>query len=317
VAEKDGSTVNLKNKRVMVTGGSGFLGLHIVSKLNEQGARVFAPPSDRCDLRTLVGIRRALDICRPDIVIHAAAKAGGIGLNQARPAELFYDNAIMGIQLIEEAHKFRVEKFVTIGTVCEYPKRTLTPFREESIWSGYPEETNAAYGLAKKMLLVQGQAYRQQYGFNVIHLLPVNLYGPGDNFHPESSHVIPALIRKISDAKRCNSSTVSVWGDGTATREFLYVEDAAEAVVLATKNYNHETPANIGSGQEVTIKTLAIMIADKIGYEGALVFDSSKPNGQLRRQLDISRALNWFGFRAKTEFETGLDKTIKWYLENQ
>jgi GDP-L-fucose synthase len=306
----------MKNKRIMVTGGNGFLGRRIVKQLVDENADVFIPYSDKYDLRNLSAIRAALDDFRPEIVIHAAATAGGIGLNQARPADLFYNNAIMGIQLMDSAYKRGVEKFVQIGTVCEYPQFPPIPFREEDIWDGYPEPTNAPYGLAKKMLLVQGQAYRQQYGFNVIHLLPVNLYGPADNFNPNSSHVIPALIAKIASAKRNNFSQVNIWGSGLASREFLHVDDAARAIVLATKEYNEGEPVNIGSGKSITIEALSALIAGKIGYEGRLIFDTSKPDGQWRRQLDVSKALKLFNFIAEKDFDSGLEETIAWYKEN-
>jgi len=252
---------------------------------------------------------------RPDIVVHAAAHCGGIGLNKAKPGELFYDNMMMGLLLMEEGRKCGVEKFVQIGTVCEYPKFTKVPFEESEIWNGYPEETNAPYGIAKKALLVQGQAYRQQYGFNVIHLLPVNLYGPGDNFNPESSHVIPALIKKIANAKEMNEATVSIWGSGNASREFLYVDDAARAVVKAVELYNEAGPVNIGSGSCVTISELASTIARLIGYEGKFVFDTSMPDGQPRRNLAVNLAKEKFGFEATTGLEIGLDKTIRWWYD--
>jgi len=307
--------MNLKDKRVMVTGGSGFLGRQIVEQLQRVGADVYIPFSSVYNLKTKEGIISALYNLRPEIIIHAAATAGGIGLNQARPAELFFDNAIMGIQLIDEAYQYGVKKFVTVGTVCEYPKFTPAPFREIDLWSGYPEETNAAYGLAKKMLLVQGQAYRRQYDFNIIHLLPVNLYGPGDNFNKWSGHVIPALIMKISEAKKAGKDVVNIWGDGSASREFLYVEDAAKAVVLATQHYDFDAPINIGSGIEISINHLASLLALKLDYSGELVFDDSMPNGQPRRQLDTSRAEKHFGFKATTDFGVGLDRTITWYKE--
>ena len=310
--------MNFKEKKILVTGGAGFLGSFVVKKLLERGLpkeNIFIPRSKQYDLRNR-------DECffvteGENIVIHLAGKVGGIGFNRERPGELFYDNLTMGVQMMEAARQNGVEKFVAIGTICAYPKFTPVPFKEDDLWSGYPEETNAPYGLAKKMLLVQAQAYRQQYGFNAIYLLPVNLYGPGDNFSPESSHVIPALIKKIFDAKKENKDFVEVWGTGKATREFFYVEDAAEGIVLATENYDKPEPVNLGSGMEISIKDLVELICKIMGFNGKIRWDESKPDGQPRRMLDISRAEKEFGFKAKTDFETGLKRTIEWYLKNQ
>ncbi|MDT7889302.1 MAG: GDP-L-fucose synthase [Desulfurococcales archaeon] len=303
------------NKKILVTGGAGFLGSHVVRKLVlERGVdpnNIRIPRSKDMDLRVWENCLRAVkDI---DIVIHLAARVGGIGYNMRYPATLFYDNAIMGIQLMEAARREGVEKFVVIGTVCAYPKFTPVPFKEEDLWNGYPEETNAPYGLAKKMLLVQAQAYRKQYGFNAIYLLPANLYGPGDNFDPETSHVIPALIRKIFEAKIRRENKVIAWGTGNASREFLYVEDAAEGIILATEKYNKPDPVNLGSGEEITIRELARLIADLIGFKGEIIWDTSKPDGQPRRRLDVRKAKEEFGFEAKTDLRTGLIKTIEWY----
>jgi GDP-L-fucose synthase len=303
------------NKKILVTGGAGFLGSHVVRKLIlERGVdpnNIRIPRSKDMDLRVWENCVRAVkDI---DIVIHLAARVGGIGYNMKYPATLFYDNAIMGIQLMEAARREGVEKFVVIGTVCAYPKFTPVPFKEEDLWNGYPEETNAPYGLAKKMLLVQAQAYRKQYGFNAIYLLPANLYGPGDNFDPETSHVIPALIRKIFEAKIRGENKVIAWGTGNASREFLYVEDAAEGIILATEKYNKPDPVNLGSGEEITIRELARLIADLIGFKGEIIWDTSKPDGQPRRRLDVRKAKEEFGFEAKTDLRTGLIKTIEWY----
>lgn len=303
-----------EERRVCVTGGAGFLGSHIVEKLKARGAReIFVPHIEDYNLVQKESILQVLDEAKPDIIIHLAANVGGIGANRAHPAEFFYDNLMMGIQLIHESWKSGVEKFVAIGTVCAYPKFTPVPFREEDLWNGYPEETNAPYGLAKKMMLVQSQAYRQQYGFNSIFLIPVNLYGPGDNFNLETSHVIPALIRKSIEAQELGNSTIEVWGDGSPTREFLYVEDAAEGILLAAEHYQLSDPVNLGSGHEVSIKHLAELIAEITGFEGDLVWDTTKPNGQPRRALDVSRAADLFGFRAKMQFDEGLRKTVDWY----
>ncbi len=302
------------SKSVMVTGGAGFLGSHVVAELRRRGAtRVFVPRSAEYDLRREADIRRALQRSEPDIVIHLAAVVGGIGANRREPGRFFYDNAIMGIQLMEQARLAGVRKFVSVGTVCAYPKHTPVPFREEDLWNGYPEETNAPYGLAKKMLLVQGQAYRQQYGFNAIYLLPVNLYGPGDSFDPERSHVIPALIRKFLEAKERGLREVVAWGTGQASREFLYVEDAAEGIVLAAERYDGAEPVNLGSGREITIRELASVIARLVGFSGEIRWDPSQPDGQPRRRLDTSRAKARFGFEARTPFEEGLRRTISWY----
>ncbi len=307
-----------QSRRVCVTGGAGFLGSFVTEKLRQRGAHdIFIPRYPEYDLVQPQDVERLLDDSRPDVIIHLAAHVGGIGANRLHPAEFFYDNLMMGVQLMHQAWKRGVEKFVAIGTVCAYPKYTPVPFREEDLWNGYPEETNAPYGLAKKMLLVQAQAYRQQYGFNAIFLLPVNLYGPRDNFDLESSHVIPALIRKCIEAQESGQKTVEVWGDGSPTREFLYVEDAAEGILLATERYNGAEPVNLGSGFEISIRDLAELIRRLTGFEGDLVWDASKPNGQPRRALDISRAEKYFGFRARTNFEEGLRRTIEWYRQNR
>ncbi|MHB8647728.1 MAG: GDP-L-fucose synthase family protein [Thermomicrobiales bacterium] len=302
---------------VLVTGGNGFLGRHVVRNLRERGAaQLFAPRGREYDLREKEAICRVLDVAKPAIVIHLAAVVGGIGANQANPGRFFYDNAIMGIQLMEQARLAGVEKFVTVGTICSYPKETPVPFQEDNLWCGYPEETNAPYGLAKKMLLVQGQAYRAQYGFNVIHLLPVNLYGPGDNFDPASSHVIPALIKKCADARERGDDHIVAWGTGAASREFLYVEDAADGIILAAERYDHAAPINLGTGSEITIRDLTTLIAELTGYTGTIRWDRSKPDGQPRRRLDVSRAAA-FGFRATTDFRDGLERTIAWYRAQQ
>lgn len=304
-----------KNKKICVTGGAGFLGTHLVCKLKERGARdIFIPRSKTLDLRDPKNCQKA--VSGRDIVIHLAAVVGGIGFNRENPGKMFYDNILMGTHLMEESRKAGVEKFVSIGTVCSYPKFTPVPFKEKDFWNGYPEETNASYGLAKKMLLVQGQAYRRQYGFNAIFLIPVNLYGPGDKFDPSVSHVIPALIRKIFDAQKRGEDKIIVWGTGKATREFLYVEDAAEAIALATEKYNKPEPVNIGAGFEVSIKDLVKLVCELSGFKGKIIWDKTKPDGQPRRCLDISRAYKEFGFRAKTPFRQGLEKTIKWYKKN-
>jgi len=301
-------------RRVMVTGGGGFLGRAVVARLAAQSAHdVFVPRSAQYDLRTADGVRRAIEDGRPELVIHLAAVVGGIGANRENPGRFFYENAIMGIQLLEQARLASVAKFVTIGTVCAYPKFTPVPFHEDDLWSGYPEETNAPYGLAKKMLLVQGQAYREQYGFDAIYLIPVNLYGPGDNFDPRSSHVIPALIKKCVDAREAGLPEIEVWGTGAASREFLYVDDAAEAIVLAAERYDGPDPVNLGVGAEITVRELVELIARLTGFRGALRWDASKPDGQPRRALDTSRARELFGFRAGTPFEVGLRRTIEWY----
>lgn len=301
-------------KRVVVTGGGGFLGQHIVSRLRAAGCvEVFAPRQVDYDLREISNIRRLYDDTRPNLVIHAAGVVGGIGVNQARPGEFFYDNLMMGVQLLHAAWQTKVEKFVALGTVCAYPKFTPVPFHEDALWDGYPEETNAPYGLAKKMLLVQSQAYRQQYGYNSTFLLPVNLYGPGDNFDPASSHVIPALIKKCLEAQERGLEEITVWGDGSPTREFLYVEDAAEAIVLAAERYDRSEPVNIGSAFEISIKDLVQAVAEATGFAGRIVWDITRPNGQPRRKLDVQRAEQEFGFRAKTTFPEGLRRTVAWY----
>jgi len=308
--------IELSTKRITITGGKGFLGTHLVRKFREERGckNIFIADLPEYDLRLIEDIKRMLDSQMPDIVIHLAAVVGGIGANRENPGKFFYDNAIMGIQILHEAYLRRIEKLVALGTICCYPKFTPIPFKEEDFWNGYPEETNAPYGLAKKMLLVQSQAYRQQYGFNSIFLMPVNLYGPGDNFDPKSSHVIPALIKKCIDAKENGDDQIFVWGTGKASREFLYVEDAAEAIILAAEKYNKSEPINIGAGFEITIKKLAELIAELSNYEGNIVWDRSKPDGQPRRMLDTNRAKEEFGFKAKTLFDKGLRKTIDWYI---
>jgi GDP-L-fucose synthase len=301
-------------QRVVVTGGAGFLGSVIVRKLHERGAgEVMVPRSREYDLRSLEAIRRLLRETRPSLIIHAAARVGGIGANREHPAEFFYDNLIMGVQLLHEAYQHGVEKFVAIGTVCAYPKFAPVPFREEDLWNGYPEETNAPYGLAKKMLLVQSQAYRAQYGYNSIFLLPVNLYGPGDNFDLASSHVIPALIRKCIEAQEQGAEEIVAWGDGSPTREFLYVDDAAEGILLAAERYNSSEPVNLGSAYEISIRELVDLIVRLTGFQGRVRWDTTQPNGQPRRKLDTRRAAEYFGFRATTSFEEGLRRTIEWY----
>lgn len=303
-----------QDKRVCVTGGAGFLGSFVTARLHERGAKeVFIPTIEKYDLVQLDSIRQMLDDSNPNIIIHLAAQVGGIGANREHPAEFFYSNLMMGVQLIHEAWLRGVEKFVALGTICAYPKFTPIPFKEENLWDGYPEETNAPYGLAKKMLLVQSQAYRQQYGFNSIFIMPVNLYGPRDNFKPESSHVIPALIKKCVEAVESGADSIEVWGDGTPTREFLYVEDAAEGILLATEKYDSPEPINLGSGMEISIKHLVELIAHLTGFKGRIIWDTSKPNGQPRRRLDVTRAEQAFGFIAGTSFEEGLKKTIEWY----
>ncbi|HCU57714.1 MAG TPA: GDP-fucose synthetase [Anaerolineaceae bacterium] len=310
--------INWEEKRICVTGGAGFLGTHLIANLRQRGAEeIFIPKVEDYDLTDRDAIARMLGDANPDVIIHLAAHVGGIGANREHPAEFFYDNLMMGVQLMHQAYERGVEKFVAIGTVCAYPKFTPTPFKEDNLWIGYPEETNAPYGLAKKMLLVQSQAYRDQYGYNSIFLLPVNLYGPGDNFNPRSSHVIPALIRKCVEAKEHNEDHIVVWGDGSPTREFIYVTDAAEGIALAAERYNESEPVNIGSGFEISIKDLVEKIAKMTGFEGELVWDTSKPNGQPRRALDVSRAKEKFGFQAKTDFDEGLQNTIDWYMVNR
>ena len=309
--------ISFSNKKILLTGGAGFVGKHVYKKLLEKGAKrenVIIPRSKQYDLRKK-------EVCEKltkgiDIVIHLAGNVGGIGYNREYPGSLFYDNITMGINLIEAARKNNVKKFVCIGTICAYPKYTPVPFREENLWNGYPEETNAPYGIAKKALLVMLQAYKQQYGFNGIYLLPVNMYGPGDNFEPEKSHVIPALIRKIAEAKERGDNKIIVWGTGKASREFLYVEDAAEGIVLATEKYNKSDPVNLGAGFEITIKELVYLLTKLMDFKGKIIWDKTKPDGQPRRMLDTSKAYKEFGFRARTPFEEGLKKTIAWYYEN-
>lgn len=304
------------DKRIVVTGGAGFLGSHVVSKLREIGANnIIVPRSKEYDLRDQAVCREVVG--GADIVIHMAANVGGIGYNRDFPGTLFYDNLLMGVHMMEESRKAGVKKFVAIGTICAYPKFAPVPFKEDDLWDGYPEETNAPYGLAKKMMLVQSTAYRDQYGFNSIFLLPVNLYGPGDNFEPGSSHVIPALIKKFVEAKDRGENSVTVWGTGKATREFCYVEDAAKGIVLATEKYDKSEPVNIGAGFEISIKNLAEKIKNLTGYKGDIVWDSTKPDGQPRRMLDTTRAEEEFGYKSSTQFDQGLKETIEWYQKNQ
>lgn len=306
-------------KKILVTGGAGFLGSSIVGKLvNEKSVNpkdIRIPRSKELNLLKWENCQSA--VAGVDIVIHLAARVGGIGFNQKNPATLFYDNVLMGVQMMEAARQAGVEKFVALGTVCAYPKFTPVPFKEENLWNGYPEETNAPYGIAKKSMLVQANAYREQYGFNAIYLLPVNLYGPKDNFDPNSSHVIPALIKKMVDAKLAGLPEVAVWGTGNASREFLYVEDAAEGIILATEKYDKSAPVNLGVGKEITIKELVNLIARIAGYNGKIVWDTSKPDGQPRRCLDVTRAQREFGFTAKTSFEIGVKKTVDWYVQTK
>jgi GDP-L-fucose synthase len=301
-------------KRVVVTGGSGFLGQHLVEQLKGLGeVEIYVPRSHSYNLVEMADVRRLLKDTKPDVIIHLAAVVGGIGANQKNPGRFFYDNLMMGAQLMEEARVHNVSKFVAVGTVCAYPKFTPVPFREDDLWQGYPEETNAPYGLAKKMMLVQSQSYRQQYGFNSIFLLPANLYGPGDNFNPESSHVIPALIRKCVAAREAGDSHIEVWGTGNASREFLYVEDCAEAILRATASYDESEPVNIGTGNEIRIADLVNLIASLTGFAGEIRWQADKPDGQPRRSLDVSRAYEKFGFKAHTPFEVGLKQTVEWY----
>ena len=306
------------NKHVLVTGGSGFLGSFVVEKLRERGCKdIFVPRSKDYDLVEMEAVKRLYHDAKPDTVIHLAARVGGIGANRTNPGKFFYENLMMGVQMMDLGRQAGIEKFVAIGTICAYPKFTPVPFKEENLWNGYPEETNAPYGLAKKMLLVQAQAYRQQYGFNAIYLLPVNLYGPGDNFDLRSSHVIPALIKKCVDAIENNDKEISVWGTGKPTREFLYVEDAAEGILLASERYNKPNPVNLGAGFEISIKELVDLIVGLTGFRGRIVWDPSKPDGQPKRMLDTSKAEREFGFKAETDFEAGLKKTIDWYLSKR
>jgi GDP-L-fucose synthase len=301
-------------KRVLVTGGAGFLGRHVVEILQGRGCQeIIVPRRSQYDLTREEAVERLYRDARPEVVIHLAASVGGIGVNSRNPGRFFYENLVMGSMVMEHGRRAGVEKFVSVGTICAYPKFAPVPFREDDLWDGYPEETNAAYGLAKKMLLVQGQAYRQQYGFNAIHLLPVNLYGPEDNFDPETSHVIPAIIRKCLEAVKRGEPEIVCWGDGTPTREFLYVEDCAEAIVLATERYGGAEPVNVGAGFEISVKALVELIAELTGFRGRIVWDTSKPNGQPRRSLDTRRAWEAFGFRARTPFREGLERTIAWY----
>jgi GDP-L-fucose synthase len=306
--------LDLTEKRILLTGGGGFLGSHLRRTLNEAGvSRVFAPRRAEFDLTRLADVERLFESVQPEVLIHAAAVVGGIGANMAEPGRFFYENALMGIHLIEAARRYSVKKTVVLGTICAYPKFTPVPFSEDELWNGYPEETNAPYGVAKKALLVQCQSYRQQYGMNAIFLLPVNLYGPGDNFDPRSSHVIPALIRKCLEARARGDREIVLWGDGTPTREFLYVTDATRGILLATQKYDGEGPVNLGSGTEISIRDLAQMIARLTGFAGEIRWDVSMPNGQPRRCLDVSRAEKEFGFRATTPLDIGLEETISWY----
>ncbi|MEO1519237.1 MAG: GDP-L-fucose synthase [Cyanobacteria bacterium J06633_2] len=311
------ATLDLNNKRILVTGGAGFLGQEVVKQLVQSGAsqnKITIPRSREYDLRVMDACKRAVD--QQDVIIHLAAHVGGIGLNREKPAELFYDNLMMGAQLIHAAYEAGVEKFVCVGTICAYPKFTPVPFKEDDLWNGYPEETNAPYGVAKKALLVQLQSYRQQYGFDGIYLLPVNLYGPNDNFDPRSSHVIPALIRKVYEAQQRGDKTIPVWGDGSPTREFVYSEDAARGIVMGTQSYSDPDPVNLGTGYEISIKNLIELICELMGFDGELEWQTDKPNGQPRRCLDTTRAKERFGFEAKVPFEEGLKSTIAWYREN-
>jgi GDP-L-fucose synthase len=306
-----------RDKRIVVTGGAGFLGSFVVEQLRARGAtNIFVPRASKYDLVEIEGVRRLYDDARPDLVIHLAARVGGIGANRKNPGKYFYDNLMMGVQLIDEGRKRGLAKLVAAGTICAYPKFAPVPFKEDDIWNGYPEETNAPYGLAKKMLLVQSQAYREQYGFNSTVVFPVNLYGPRDNFDLESSHVIPAMIRKIERATRDGSNEVVLWGDGTPTREFLYAEDAADGILAACERYDGSEPINLGSGEELSIKALAELIARLLGFKGRFVFDTTKPNGQPRRQLSVERAKQLLGWTAKTSFAEGLERTIAWWKEH-
>ncbi|MCX5819062.1 MAG: GDP-L-fucose synthase [Deltaproteobacteria bacterium] len=306
----------MKHKRITITGGKGFLGKHLIRAFEKRGCcDLLVADLPEYNLLRPEDIRRLYDEQRPDVVVHLAAKVGGIGFNQEHPGSLFYENIMMGVQLLHEGYLRKIDKFVALGTICAYPKFTPVPFKEDDLWNGYPEETNAPYGLAKKMMLVQAQSYRRQYGFNAIFLLPVNLYGPGDNFDPRSSHVIPALIKKCADAVRNDEEEIVVWGTGAATREFFYVEDAAEAIALATEKYDKPEPVNIGAGFEISIRDLVGLITELTGFRGRVVWDTTKPDGQPRRMLDTARAFKEFGFRAKTDFREGLAKTIDWYRD--
>ncbi|ANV91704.1 GDP-L-fucose synthase family protein [Picosynechococcus sp. PCC 8807] len=309
--------IDLSQKKILVTGGAGFLGQQVIHQLIQAGAQpgnITVPRSSSCDLRRLEACQQAVQ--GQDIVIHLAAHVGGIGLNREKPAELFYDNLMMGTQLIHSAYEAGVEKFVCVGTICAYPKFTPVPFKEENLWAGYPEETNAPYGIAKKALLVQLEAYRLQYGFNGIYLLPVNLYGPGDNFKPESSHVIPALIRKVYEAQRDGVEQLKVWGDGSPTREFLHATDAAQGIVLATQKYNEAAPINLGTNTEISIKDLVELICELMAFDGEIIWKTDKPNGQPRRCLDTQKAKEKFGFEAVIGLRQGLQETIDWYCQN-
>jgi GDP-L-fucose synthase len=309
--------LDLNNKKILVTGGAGFLGKQVIAQLCQAGAKlenITIPRSHECDLRVLENCQKIAQ--NQNIIIHLAAHVGGIGLNREKPAELFYDNLMMGAQLIHSAYQTGVEKFVCVGTICAYPKFTPVPFKEEDIWHGYPEETNAPYGIAKKALLVQLQSYRQQYGFNGIYLLPVNLYGPEDNFNPQSSHVIPALIHKVHEAQKRGDTTLPVWGDGSPTREFLYSTDAARGIVMATQKYNDSEPVNLGTNYEISIKDLVELICELMEFKGEIIWETDKPNGQPRRCLDTNRAKDWFGFTAEMDFKQGLKNTIDWYRKH-
>lgn len=308
----------LATKRILVTGGAGFLGKYVVKKLEGRGCKeIFVPKSKDYNLVEMEAVKRLYKDAKPDIVIHLAARVGGIGATSRSPGSFFYENLMMGVQMMEQGRLSALEKFVAIGTVCAYPKNIPIPFKEDDLWNGYPEETNAPYGIAKKMTLVQAQAYRQQYGFNAIYLLPVNLYGPGDNFDPETSHAIPALIKKVFDAIDNKERKIVVWGTGNATREFLYAEDAAEGIVLATEKYNESAPVNLGAGFEISIKSLVALICELTGFDGEIVRDTTRPDGQPRRLFDNSKAEKKFGFKAKMKFEDGLKKTIEWYQEQR
>jgi GDP-L-fucose synthase len=303
----------MSGQRVTVTGGGGFLGHYVVEAFRAQGYDVFVPRKHDYDLRIEANVSRLFADARPDLVVHLAAIVGGIGANRAHPGQFFYDNLLMGVMLMEHARRAGVQKFVGVGTICSYPKITPVPFREDDLWSGYPDETNAPYGLAKKMLLVQGQAYRAEYGFDAVHLLPVNLYGPGDNFDPGTSHVIPALIRKCIEAMDAGRDEIVCWGDGTPTREFLFVEDAAQGILLATQHYSGPLPVNLGAGFEISIADLAALVCEACGFQGRVAWDTSQPNGQPRRSLDTTRAERLFGFKASTDFREGLRRTVAWY----